>query len=247
MIGTLFLWLYWPSFNSGLLSSALVFQRMAIIHNTVLALTGSCIATFIFSIIFRGRLHMDDVLNATIAGGVAIGSSASILFNPGGAIAIGFIAGMLSTIGYYFLLSKINACGIYDTCGVFNLHFMPGLFGGLVSAVVMASYNSVALAPLIGGNTVDFEGVNYLKQGGLQVAGTFISLGIGAVTGAIAAFLMSLVYKMRNDMFFEDIHYWDIHHHGPHPYDDSELMAKNADILPPQPQAVPVNSSIQMM
>ena len=42
---------------------------------------------------------MDDVLNATLAGGVAIGASASFITNPAGAIAVGFIAGAVSATG----------------------------------------------------------------------------------------------------------------------------------------------------
>lgn len=138
--------MYWPSFNSALLPSTFVFQRMAAIHNTVLALTGSCLATIIVAIMLRGRFDINDILHGTIAGGVAIGACCSMLFNSGGAIAIGFIAGMISTIAYSFCLSKISTGGFFDMYGIFALHFLPGLFGGLVSAIVIASYNSVDLA-----------------------------------------------------------------------------------------------------
>ena len=79
--------------------SKLQYQRMIIITNTVLSLTGSCLATFAFSIFLRSKFCMDDVLNATLAGGVAIGASASFITNPAGAIAVGFIAGAVSATG----------------------------------------------------------------------------------------------------------------------------------------------------
>lgn len=155
-MGTLFIWLYWPSCNSSLLSPALQFQRMVIIQNTYLSLIGSCIAMFIFSILLRGELHMRDVLSASVAGGIIIGSSCNLLFNLGAALAIGFFGGMISTICYYCLPSRTFALGIYDTCGIFNLHFITGFLGGLISAVVMASYNIIDLASILGGNAVNF-------------------------------------------------------------------------------------------
>lgn len=49
MIGTLFLFIYWPSFNGGLSSNA-TFHRVVL--NTALALLSSIVTTFIFSSIF---------------------------------------------------------------------------------------------------------------------------------------------------------------------------------------------------
>lgn len=46
---------------------------------------------------------MEHLLNATLAGGVVIGAAAGIMFNSGGALAIGFLTGIVSTFGYEFL------------------------------------------------------------------------------------------------------------------------------------------------
>ena len=55
----------------------------------------------------------------------------------GGAVTVGALAGILSTVGFKyiqpFLLGKLK---IHDTCGVNNLHGMPGLFGGLLSVLI---------------------------------------------------------------------------------------------------------------
>ena len=86
---------------------------------------------------------MEIILNATLAGGVGIGSSADFIKHPAIAMAIGLIAGILSSLGFKkigpFLADKI---GLSDTCGVHSLHGMPGLFGALVSAIVIASNES---------------------------------------------------------------------------------------------------------
>jgi ammonium transporter Rh len=59
MIGTIFLWLYWPSFNAAMTSSTASFTRAVV--NTVMSLTGSCITAFYFSFIFRGHKKFNMV------------------------------------------------------------------------------------------------------------------------------------------------------------------------------------------
>ena len=56
MIGTLFLWLFWPSFNSAV---AVDEGQSRAIVNTLLSISASCIATFIFSsFVSHGELNM---------------------------------------------------------------------------------------------------------------------------------------------------------------------------------------------
>ena len=53
-IGTLFLWLYYPSFNYASLAQN-NFEQNLIVTNTVLSLTGSVLGTYIISSLFFGR------------------------------------------------------------------------------------------------------------------------------------------------------------------------------------------------
>ena len=62
MIGTLFLWLYWPSFNSA---TAKEEGQLRAIVNTYLAISASCVTTYIISLfVGKGRLNM-VVINST--------------------------------------------------------------------------------------------------------------------------------------------------------------------------------------
>jgi ammonium transporter Rh len=63
---------------------------------------------------------------------------------PFGAMIIGTFAGMVSTLGYQYLLPFLKKkLSINDTCGVNNLHGMPGLISGFAGAIV-ASLATVA-------------------------------------------------------------------------------------------------------
>ena len=46
---------------------------------------------------------------------------------------VGLAAGAISTLGFFFLSPLLEEkAGLGDTCGVHNLHGIPGLLGGLV-------------------------------------------------------------------------------------------------------------------
>ena len=56
---------------------------------------------------------------------------------PFGAMIIGTFAGFASTLGYQYLTPFLKRkLFINDTCGVNNLHGMPGLISGFVGAIV---------------------------------------------------------------------------------------------------------------
>ena len=77
MVGTVFLWCFWPSFNSALASGN---SQMRVVVNTVMALSGSVAGAFATSALFHeGKFDMEDVLNATLAGGVIIGASCDMV------------------------------------------------------------------------------------------------------------------------------------------------------------------------
>jgi ammonium transporter Rh len=145
MIGSMVLWLFWPSFCCAVVPPE---QVAATAVNTVLALCGATISTCLASAIFnKGKVMIGDIANAALAGGVAIGATCNVVSAPT-ALVIGALAGVLCVFGYAVVQAKIkNLCRIVDTCGVHNLHGMPGLFGGLVAVLVVPG---IAKAQLIG-------------------------------------------------------------------------------------------------
>jgi ammonium transporter Rh len=137
MIGTLFLWMFWPSFNGALASGN---QQHRVIVNTVLALCASCLGAFMTSaVLHHGKFDMEDVLNATLAGGVIIGSSSDLVVHGFVSMVIGFLGGIVSSMGFKYvtpwLKGKEGSDRLHDTCGVLNLHGLPGILGGMIGAL----------------------------------------------------------------------------------------------------------------
>jgi ammonium transporter Rh len=86
--------------------------------NTVLSIAASCITTFIVSTILgKGRLNMVHIQNATLAGGVAVGTIADMNIRPSSAVIIGSVAGIISTLGFAFLTPLLKKFKLHDTCG----------------------------------------------------------------------------------------------------------------------------------
>eukprot|EP00297_Palpitomonas_bilix_P005848 CAMPEP_0113892400 /NCGR_PEP_ID=MMETSP0780_2-20120614/15394_1 /TAXON_ID=652834 /ORGANISM="Palpitomonas bilix" /LENGTH=508 /DNA_ID=CAMNT_0000882331 /DNA_START=98 /DNA_END=1624 /DNA_ORIENTATION=- /assembly_acc=CAM_ASM_000599 len=220
MIGTLFLWMFWPSFN-GALADGAVQER--VITNTVLAMTGSCMSAFIFSRMLRGtrKFEMEDIQNATLAGGVAVGTAADMIPNPGIAILVGFLGGLLSTIGYVYISGALERAGLHDTCGVHNLHGMPGLLGATIGAICAGAistgderFSMVSTDVMFSAlnSTAGCESVSFLpcrtpgQQGGVQFLALVLTvmwaLGGGFITGLILK-KVDPPKKLFQDEYFE--------------------------------------------
>ena len=165
MLGSMVLWVFWPSFCAALVPSSLI--PMTVV-NVFLALCGSTIATYIASVLIRGKVNIADMANAALAGGVAIGATCDFATHPQ-ALVIGLAAGLLSTIGFAVLQAKHQKMlKIIDTCGVSNLHGIPGLFGGLAAIVVVKGIDT-----------------------GAQLKGIAVTIGIAVVAGLLSGFVIS--------------------------------------------------------
>ena len=106
---------------------------MRVVLNTVMSLLASCATAFATSAWFhKGKFDMEDVLNATLAGGVIVGASSDMLTSAWMALSVGFIGGMVSSFGF----NRLDI-GVHDTCGVHNLHGIPGILGGLIAIIMV--------------------------------------------------------------------------------------------------------------
>ncbi|XP_034280546.1 ammonium transporter Rh type C [Pantherophis guttatus] len=217
MIGTLFLWMYWPSFNSAISNHGDAQHRAAI--NTYCSLAACVLTSVAFSSLLqkKGRLNMVHIQNATLAGGVAVGTSAEMMLTPYGALIVGFLCGIVTTIGYVYITPFLDAkLHIQDTCGIHNLHGMPGLIGGIVGAVTAAAategvYGKKGLINMFG-FTGEYRDRTPSIQGGFQAAGIAVSLAMALVGGAIVGGILKLPFfgDPTDENCFEDNVYWEV-------------------------------------
>ncbi|XP_009675183.1 ammonium transporter Rh type A [Struthio camelus] len=211
MIGTLFLWLFWPSFNSAIARDE---TKAAI--NTYYSLAACAVVTFALSSLVdqRGKFSMVLIQNATLAGGVAVGTCADMSIYPFGAMCIGSIAGIISVLGFKFLTpfmaSKLN---IHDTCGVHNLHGLPGILGGIAGIIVTAmkeeSRSTVHFTPEI------------------QAAALGSTIGIALVGGVVTGGILKLPFlgQASDQNCFDDSVYWEV----PEEEKLHEILSNNHD------------------
>ena len=147
MIGSMVLWVFWPSFCAALVAPADV-ARTAV--NVIMALCASTLSTYLASVGLRKKIAIADIANAALAGGVAIGSTCDKV-GPGVAFGIGILAGGLSTFGFAFVQPRLQAITRkIDTCGVLYLHGLPGLLGGLAALFAITGINRQAQLQGIG-------------------------------------------------------------------------------------------------
>ena len=172
LLGSMVLWVFWPSFCAALIpAEAIPYATI----NVFLALSGSTLATYIASVSIRGKIDAADIANAALAGGVAIGATFDHATHLE-AMVIGLIAGGISTVGFAILQSKQQKFHkIVDTCGVSNLHGIPGIFGGLAAIVVVDNIDA-----------------------GAQLKGILVTIIIAVVAGLLSGKIISLTGKHVN-------------------------------------------------
>ncbi|KAL7980497.1 hypothetical protein Chor_001651 [Crotalus horridus] len=138
VLGTLFLWILWPSFNSALIKEE--DKKWTAIYNTYFVMATSTIAAFSLSVATsrNGKLSMAHIQNATLAGGIALGFSASDIQQPWIAMVLGLAAGTVSVLGTACLQERLDpALKIHDTCGVHYTFGLPSLLGGIIHVVLI--------------------------------------------------------------------------------------------------------------
>lgn len=139
MLGSMALWVFWPSFCAALVPTP---EIPAAVVNVFLSLSASTLITFFVSTKLRGKMNIADIANAALAGGVAIGATFDHATHVE-AMIIGALAGAISTFGFAVIQGKQQKIlKTVDTCGVTNLHGLPGLFGGLAAIPIVGGLNA---------------------------------------------------------------------------------------------------------
>ncbi|KFW07958.1 Ammonium transporter Rh type B-A, partial [Eurypyga helias] len=136
-VGTICLWIFWPSFASA--TTAYDSTEPWAVLNTYFSLAASTMATFVLSPVLHeeSTLRMVQIQDATVAGVAVMGMAGEMLVTPFGALITGFLAGLVPPLGFRFLTPVLHSrLKTLDTCGVHNVHGLPGLLGALLGALL---------------------------------------------------------------------------------------------------------------
>lgn len=235
VMGTLFLWVFWPSFNS-----ALTFkgddQHRAVLH-TFIGLSASTITAFALSTVLskNGKISMADVQNVTLAGGVTVGASVDMMISPGAAYGLGIMGCIACMLGYKYLSPFLaRRLRIQDQCGIHNLHGLTGLISSLagICAILLASEETYGpslyqtfshRAPKEGDPQLeelqklipDLEaglGRSAQEQALFQLAAVFGTIAASAVGGFLTGAILKLPYlaSPTDENCFDDELFFDV-------------------------------------
>jgi Amt family ammonium transporter len=174
LIGASLLWVGWFGFNAGSALAANANAGMAAVA-TQIATAAAAMGWMIMEWLIAKRPSVLGMISGAVAGLVAI-TPASGFVNPGGALIIGFSAGIVCYFASVWVKKWIGYDDALDTWGV---HGVGGALGALMTGVFAShAINSSAKGWLIDGNghqmLVQFYdvGATFLYS----AAGTFIIL-----------------------------------------------------------------------
>jgi len=217
-VGTVFLWAFFPSFNS-IFAVTSAEQNRAVL-NTFLALIASTLTTFLVSQLLHKdrRFNNKHIASASLAGGVASGIVANLILTPFPALLTGVFAGAISVVGFQIITPTLAAkLKIHDTRGVFSLHGLPAIVGTFASIIILFVTNIDVY-----GNTIiniyphhradNRDGRNPAEQALFQLAGLGATFGIALISGAITGLIIRLGFwrQVREKEAYADADYFDV-------------------------------------
>ncbi|KFQ25271.1 RH-like [Mesitornis unicolor] len=199
MLGTLFLWVFWPSFNS-----ILVENRRKAIYNTYFALAASAVTAFMLSVLTTkdGKFRMTHIHSAVLAGGVTVGYAAQSIDYPWIAMILGLLASVITILGSYCLQRCLNpALKIHDSSGVHFTFGLPAVLGALAQIIL-----------LIIKNWTDLSSLGYLVM--TNVGAFCLTVSVAVTTGFFTGSILNLkVFKTTPvSKYFDDQFYCEFPH-----------------------------------
>uniref|UniRef100_UPI0037E73ACA rh blood group, D antigen isoform X2 n=1 Tax=Semicossyphus pulcher TaxID=241346 RepID=UPI0037E73ACA len=203
MLGSLFLWMFWPSFNTALVDVSTPGRKLAAVCSTYLALAVSAVTAAALSVLSspNGKLNPNHMQSCIIAGGVAVGVSMSVVHQPWEAMTIGFAAAVISTIGFRYLkFHMLLAFQCHDTCAVLSTHGLPGLLGWLAHLLLQlkdCDHHTMAIRFAV-----------------FHICTLLITIALSLFMGFITGLLLKLnIWRPTQDKkCFDDQAFWEFPH-----------------------------------
>jgi ammonium transporter Rh len=229
-IGSLFIWLYFPSFNTARIhwnhnknKEVVEIMRYRGIINTYMSLFGSTITTFCISaLLTQEKFRMQHILRSSYVGGVIIAGSCTFCPYPWCAIILGMVGGGISV--YFSHLAKesklgpkvppnpfsyqcvndfIDAIRMSDTMDILYCFGVPGIIGGIFSAIFLGSFEHKPW------NNIELNDLFYYDrtagaQGGIQFGVLVITIVFAVFSAILVGSLNRCFQFYERDLLFND-------------------------------------------
>ncbi|CAN8206769.1 unnamed protein product [Coccothraustes coccothraustes] len=192
VVGTIYLWIFWPSFTSTTTVHHNA-ENWAVL-NTYFSLVASTTSTFILSPVLyeESTPRMVQIQDATLAGMAVMGMAGEMLLTPFGALIAGFLVGLISSLAFRFFTPVLHSrLKIQDTCGVHNTHGLPGVLGALLGTLLTLlatadtfGYRLELVFPLVAQGSRTITDQAFIQLSALPLTLLLATLG-GCFTGAV--------------------------------------------------------------
>jgi len=221
ILGSLFMFVTYPSFNSYWAPAAL---RVYVATNTFAALMAGGMFSFIWANFFYPEgptvMHLQD---GVLAAGVAASTPACMFIEPVFMMMVGAGGALIATLSFRYLQPKIND---QDTQGITSLHLLPGLFGAVVMELVTIigiDNNWVTLSnSLLLGSVMPHYGERW-SSATTQALITGFSLFVGGVAGAVTGIIAKMTGRIALGGSYSDHVFWIV------PDDFTHIGEEDAD------------------
>ncbi|MDE0944921.1 MAG: ammonium transporter, partial [Alphaproteobacteria bacterium] len=182
VIGASLLWVGWFGFNAGseLAADGNAGMAMAV---TQIAAAASALAWMFAEWFTRGKPSVLGIASGAVAGLVAITPAAGFVL-PGGALALGLLAGFGCFFAVMWLKHKL---GYDDALDVFGVHGIGGIIGAVLTGVFAVE--------AVGGTPGLLEG--NAAQVGIQLYGIGVTIAYSAIVTFILVKLVGAVMGLR--------------------------------------------------
>jgi len=181
-VGASLLWVGWFGFNAGSNLEANGGAALAFL-NTLLATAAAVLGWSLTEKIIKGKSSALGVASGMVAGLVGITPACGTV-GPFGAIAIGFIAGVLCVWGVTGLKRLLRADDSLDVFGVHGL-------GGIIGAILTGVFSAEALGGQKGGD------YSIGHQVLIQAEGVLITLVWVGVVSVVSFLIAKMVFGLR--------------------------------------------------
>ena len=253
IIGNLILISYFPAFNTSLINDDLyrtidkgnllkIKPKFEGMINTYFALIGSIIGTFCTSpFLNNGKLVLQDILNSSFSGGIAVGGCCHLINHYWVSIIFGLFTGGATTFLSNFCSKKLNLDVYHDTANVIYYHGIPGLIGGIFTTIFVGNMPKIVnndnrkkkyVYQYIGtflnyynnnssgyNDTID----NFGRYAGVHFSAIFITIAVALACGFLAGFSIKFCNCNIALRYFNDSEFFDVNDTEPFPWKDENI------------------------